>query len=310
MKSIKTYSLDKRAALEKLYLAYSKLKKHGWTEKTIYTQTEKINNKNISIPILSYKTRKKGKSLWIISGIHGEEPAGPNAIAENINYINKLAEKGIPIILLPLCNPKGYRKDWRYPGKKNAASSKEVYDTSESVGSSEHYLPSLKNPLKPRMKKPASKEAEAITAHILKLSKEYPPLLVIDFHEDKSNTNSYIYSQGKLWANDPVAKEIVKILQKNKIPIQLNGKTRFKEEIINGIVSNIHDSSIDELLASENIILNNKLARGPSAKSVIVTETQRSTRIKLKKRIKADSEIILSLEKFWKTANSISFSNF
>jgi hypothetical protein len=39
-------------------------------------------SKKIALPIIALRTPKKGKALWVISGIHGEEPAGPNAISD------------------------------------------------------------------------------------------------------------------------------------------------------------------------------------------------------------------------------------
>ena len=50
-------------------------------------------NKRKFLPILAFRTRLKGDALWIISGIHGEEPAGVNAIAKNVRYLNKLAKR-------------------------------------------------------------------------------------------------------------------------------------------------------------------------------------------------------------------------
>jgi len=52
-----------------------------------------------------------------------------------VRYLNKLAKR-IPIVLLPLCNPSGYRRDWRYPTQRRRSNP----DTDPSVGSSEHFL--------------------------------------------------------------------------------------------------------------------------------------------------------------------------
>lgn len=294
-----TFKKDKRKSVNELYRSFFKLKKTKWISNVLFNQKFKANEKDISLPILGFKTRRKGNALWIISGIHGEEPAGPNAISKNIKLLNKLSRQ-IPIVLLPLCNPKGYIKNWRYPGLKKARKNKKI----KSVGDSEHYLISLKNPRKPRKKKPSSKEAAAITNYVIKNSKKYPPLLVLDFHEDKGGKGIYIYSQGILGSDDPVAKEIVSILKKRKFQIYKRGNTVFNQEIKNGIVSGINDGSIDELLSSKNIIVKRRIKPGPSAKSVIVIETH-IRRIPLKKRIRTHSYILKNSRRFFATINNI-----
>lgn len=291
---LKTYSRDGRLPIEKLYQSFSELeKKFGWRAEKIYEQ--KVGE--ALLPILSLRTRKEGKGLWLMAGIHGEEPAGPNAIAQNVEFLGKLGQK-MPVVLLPLCNPSGYLRNWRYPNEsRNEKKGKSVSD-------SDHFLPDLKNPTKPRTKKPACPEAKALTSWVIKISKKYYPQLVIDFHEDedKKDESFYIYFLGKQGADDPVARKIVEILVDHGFSIQMQGKTRFNEEIRNGIVANISDGSIDELLAAKKIIDKGRVVKGPAAERVITIETS-TVETALKKRIKVHSEILRSVETFLRQAS-------
>lgn len=277
---------DKRYPIDKLYKSFNKLKQNGWIEEIICKVNFNHNNKQISLPVISLRTPQKGKSIWIISGIHGEEPAGPNAIVDGIKEIAELGKKH-SVVLLPLCNPAGYLRNWRYLNMKEYSPKKE----GQSIGDSEHFLLNGKNA---RRKQPGSPEAFTFTSYVLKLSKEYPPIATFDLHEDNKINKGYIYSQGKQGAKDKIAKRIVEILEKNKIQIQKNGKTRFGEQIINGIVGQVKDGSIDELFSANKIIVNGKIVKGHSVKTVIVFETP-AKEMSLQKRKKAHLELLKSL---------------
>jgi len=292
-----TYTKDKRKPIREIYNSFEKPNEKKWNKKIIYLQKTEINKEKIELPILAFETKRKGKALWLIAGIHGEEPAGPNAISENIPFLNKLAKK-IPIILMPLCNPSGYARNWRYPYSRNFKKGKRVI----SVGDSEHFL--LNSSGKSRRKKPLCEESKRITEYVLEKIKSYPPVLVLDFHEDKSQTKSYIYSQGILGSEDPIAKEIVKMLKKMGLNPKESGKTIFNQDIQGGIVSNVKDGSIDEFLASKKIIIHGKITKKPNAKSVVVIETN-TMKNPIKKRIKTHSEILKRAEKFFKMAEKI-----
>ena len=218
--------------------------------------------------------------------------------------IQKKAEspipKKIPIVILPLCNPAGYVKDWRYPNRKTRSKKIEVI----SVGDSEHLLPDLRNRKKARKNKPSCNESDCITSFVIRTVKDYKPVLVLDFHEDKSSTGVYIYSQGRLGEKDPIAKKVVSIIKKSGFKFYKKATTDFNQKIIGEIVSDVNDGSIDELLASKEIMLDKKIKRGPYAKSVIVIETP-IIGIPLKKRVKAHSKILRSSKKFFKMAEKI-----
>lgn len=286
---LKTYSQDGRLPIEKLYQSFLELeKKFGWIVEKIYEQ--KVEE--TFLPILGLRTPKEGQALWLVAGIHGEEPAGPISLAQNVEFLGRLGEK-IPLVLLPLCNPSGYLRDWSYPTQRRDEAETRI---GASVGDSRHLLPDLKNPQKPRLEKPICPEAEAITSWVVKRAKKYPPRLAIDFHEDedKSGKDPYIFFNGEKGADDPVAREVVKILLENGFSLWMSGKTKTRERIVNGTVSNLSDSSIDELLSAKKIILQGKVVPGPSAKKVVVPET-RIVGIPLEKRVKAHGEILRSL---------------
>ncbi len=292
-KNFETFSADGRMPLEKLYKAYLNLPEKNWNRKVIYAETIKLSNgQKVGAPILSFSTKKKGLALWLIAGIHGEEPAGPNALARSAAIINSTANCRTPMVFLPLCNPKGYRQNWRYLGKRRG-------ECGKSVGDAEHLLLSAAN--KPRRKLPNSPQADALTKEVLELSKTHPPLLTIDFHEDEliKKGEHYIYSQGKDGFLDPIVKEIVRLFQNNGLQFMKHGKNWFGENIKDGIIHGIHDSSIDELLSAEKIFLNGKVTKKPVAKSVIVIETPIKD-APIEKRIKTNELILKSLRNLWK----------
>ena len=296
--NLETFSMDNRMPLEKIYKAYLSLPKKNWSRKIIYTETIKLSNgQKIGAPILSFFTKKTGRAFWIIAGIHGEEPAGPNALAKNIKIINGLADKGIPMVFLPLCNPKGYCLNWRYPNSRRNE------NIGNSVSDSEHLLLSTKKKNQPRMEFPSSKQADALTKEALNLFKTHPPLLTINFHEDESvKGEHYIYSHGKDGFADPVLKEIVRLFQKNGLEFMKHGKKWFGKNIKNGIIHNIRDGSIDELFAADKIFLNDRVVKKPAAKTVIVVETPIKD-APIEKRVKTDELIINSFGNFWKIRN-------
>lgn len=243
------------ASIEALYRAYNSLSDHGWTAETVTTSARR----GMAQPILSFRTKAAGPALWILSGIHGEEPAGPNALAEGIDIIRDIGRHK-PVVLLPLCNPLGYISGWRYldrPAWQEGVAAC-------SVGDSEHVL---------RGGTASSAEAEALVAQVLELSATHPPVITADFHEDSLLDEGYIYSQGRLGTADAVAQGAVDALRASGIALRMTGKTRFGEEISAGIVGPQADGSIDELLAAENITLHGKAAKGPAAKTVLVIET-------------------------------------
>jgi predicted deacylase len=63
--------------------------------------------------MLQPQNKVKGPNLLIISGIHGDEPAGPFGILRYIEKINKEILKKVNLTFIPLMNPTGFRKNNR-----------------------------------------------------------------------------------------------------------------------------------------------------------------------------------------------------
>jgi hypothetical protein len=263
-----------RLAVEELYRAFARLETDGWTAETVAISSRKRNGRLMSLPIPSFHTGKTGRAVWIISGIHGEEPAGPNAVAVGIDIIRQLGDL-VPVVLLPLCNPLGYACGWRYLNRANWQEGATVM----SVGDAEHVLPDAQAPSQPRCNAPSSAEAAALTGHVLRLSKTYPPAFTFDFHEDNLLSEGYVYSQGRRGSSDSIAQDIVQTLHAQGIPMQSSGRTRFGEDIADGVVGPQNDGSIDELLASGDVIVDGRRMPGPAAETVIVIETPAGMRL-------------------------------
>ncbi len=292
------YATDGRMPLRQLEKRLASLKSGGrWKLDEVYSYPE-----DPSLKIKAWHTRGEGKALWILAGIHGEEPAGPNAIARSLKSLSALADAGVPIVLLPLCNPKAYRSNWRYPNTAERDFRKGGY----SVGDAEYLLPDLSAGRSPRAARPVGPEAEALTSYVLRLSQSYPPLLVLDLHEDElSKDGGYIYSQGKDPRNSRAGAEIIRLLQASGIPIRLTGKTRFGEQVEDGMINHddqglpVRDGSIDELFASTTVFRNGAAEPGPSAPTVIVVETPAFSGSELPKRVDAQAAILDRLAALW-----------
>lgn len=289
--NLQEFKLDGRADIAELYRQFLVLAQAGWDVDVAYEQSTTIAGQAVTLPTLAVRTKTAGPALWLIGGIHGEEPAGVNAIMRSVSVIQALGGK-FPVVLLPLCNPEGYRKGWRYPDEARD------WKAGHSVSDAEHMLPSIQMPDKARRPEPGSENAAMFTNYILALTKAYPPHLVVDLHEDENPGSSYIRSLGLLGSSDPVAREIVTLFSGSGVQMEAQGTTRFGEVITDGIVSNIHDGSIDELLASPTVIVNSQAVPGPAAKSVIVVETPAS-RLPLPARVDIQAKVIASLEKLW-----------
>ena len=257
---------DGRMPLQQLYAAYVGLTQKGWHLDIVGYSKPYGTTKEL--PIIALRSPRPGAAIWILSGIHGEEPAGPIAVAEAIEDLAALAES-FPVVLIPLCNPHGYARNWRY---LNMPTYSETIE-GQSVGDSSHLLPDLEEPTKPRAAKASSPEAGALTGYLVRLAESYPPRISIDLHEDDLIREGYVYSQGELGADDELAIEAVRVLQEHGIPIKAQGKTRFGEDIVSGIIGPVTDSSIDELIGAEDILIDGQLRAGPAARTVLVFET-------------------------------------
>jgi len=275
---------DGRATIHQLYASYATLLQKGW-KLDVITQSQPAGTER-RIPIVAFRSPVSGPATWIISGVHGEEAAGPNAIAAAIGDIAQLGECR-PVVLIPLSNPHGYVRNWRY---LNSPIWSDDIDA-QSVGDSSHLLPEPENSRRARAAVASSPEADAITRYILETIAAYPPLISIDLHEDDKIREGYIYSQGAQGADEPLAAEAVRVLRENAIPIKLDGYTRFEEQIEEGIIGPVTDSSIDELMSAEKIIVEGAPQAGPAARTVLVFETP-AGELPLAQRVRAHEALL------------------
>lgn len=306
---VEPYTKDGRRTVEELDGIFSILPKNfGWKKIRLYTQ---MSPRIISRDVFFYLSPNRGPAIWLLGGIHGEEPAPPNAYAKSIFEIAELG-KNIPIVLCPVINALSYSIGTRFPP-----------GYTKSISDPEHFMPSLINPFVPRKIFPSSPEASALTAKIIEILPFYPPLLVYDGHEDRVdedeplvmeedhlNPHCYIYSQGCLGPNDPIAIEVVNIFRSHGFPLIQNGRTRFPHEIVkNGIVYRddgrmIRDGSIEEFFALDGYFDKNRnwISKIP-ARHIITGETTINGYL-LSKRITAHCDVIKSFPKFWEMANA------
>ena len=294
------YTADGRLSLAAIMGRFDSLATaHGWQEETIYAYPG-----TTGLAIKSWRTPHRGEALWILSGIHGEEPAGPNAIAANLASLTELADAGVPIVVIPLANPKAYRHNWRYPNTPERDWKK---GGGYSVGDAEYLLPDLDAGTRPRADQAPGPETAALTQYVLRLAQQYPPRMVLDLHEDELSTEGgYIYSQGTQPEGNPVGAEIVRLLQATGIPLRQSGQTRFGETIVAGVISRddkgrpIRDGSIDELLAAAEVIVDGSKVRGPAAHTVVVVETPAFEGSKFDLRVAAQGAVVQHVRELWR----------
>jgi hypothetical protein len=275
---------DGRAPIESLYRASLALVDRGWTAEVIAESAPAGTAR--PLPIVALTSPGKGPAVWILTGVHGEETAGPNAVAAAIEDIARLGAAR-PVVLLPLLNPQGYARNWRYLNV--ATYSKEV--DGQSVGDSSHLLPSAEDPAQARAAAASSPEAAAITAWILARQADYPAVASIDLHEDNLIHEGYVYSQGAKGASDPLAAAAVGVLRDHGVPIKMTGTTRFDEPIEGGIIGPVTDSSVDELMSAHSVVVDGRVRPGPAAATVLVLETPAAA-LPLEQRVAAQAALL------------------
>jgi peroxiredoxin Q/BCP len=279
---LKTSDADGRRPIQGILLAQDALAETpGWVMETVHVDA--------GLPIRVLRTDKKGPAVWLLAGIHGEEPAPPVAVSLSTAALSRL---DMPAVVFPLCNPVGYAKGWRYPDSPERGQG-------HSVGDSDHLLPGKDG--KPRLTAPASAQSAALTAKVLELAREYPPVLSVDLHEDDHLPAGYIYSQGPKGCADPAAQLVLGKMRELGYPIKLSGKTDFDEKIEGGVVCGVADGSIDELISAPRILRASRAEPGPAGRSVIVAETS-SMKMDLARRVRLHRAIIRMLPELFKAA--------
>jgi len=278
---------DGRRPIGELYADYLGLLEQGWALDVIVES--RPAGTEVALPIVALRSPQAGQAVWLLSGIHGEETAGPNAIAAAMADIAELGARH-PVVLMPLLNPQGYARNWRY---LNVPVYSETVD-GQSVGDSSHLLPVEPGSTESRAPRASSPEAAAITAYVLRMAASYPPRYSIDLHEDDLIDEGYVYSQGIEGPADPLALLAVDILKSNGIPLKLDGQTRFGEPIEGGIIGPVTDSSIDELMSAGTVLVGGRSMPGPAAGTVLVFETPAAA-IAFEQRVAAHLALIRRL---------------
>jgi hypothetical protein len=119
-----------------------------------------------------------------------------------------------------------------------------------SVSDSDHCLG--------RAPAPACPEAAAITSFVLDEVRVSPGARVLDLHEDPvyedpayhlEGHGSYLYLSGEGALDHPVAARVRRCLEASRFPLIRDGVTRFGEHLVDGVVLDSEDGSIDELFA-------------------------------------------------------------
>ena len=281
---------DGRAPIEALYSKYLSLVDQGWKAEVV-VQSQPAGTTQ-PLPVIALRSPAAGPAIWILAGVHGEEPAGPNAIASTIDDIAKLGAHR-PVVLMPLLNPQGYARSWRYLNMPTYSAEVDGH----SVGDSSHLLPSADDAARARAPAASSPEADAITAFILRRQADYPTVISIDLHEDNLINEGYVYSQGVAGAKEEIAITAVNVLREAGVPIKMSGKTRFEEPVERGIIGPVTDSSIDELMSARSLVVGGAAKPGPAATTVLVPETPAAA-LPLEKRVAAHAALLKLLSTY------------
>jgi hypothetical protein len=292
------YTADGRLPAEELYRRIDALHRdHGWQTDIVY------NYPGPDGPVIrAWRTPARGSALWIVAGIHGEEPAGPNALAQSVPQLAQLARRGVPMVIVPLANPVAYRNNWRYPNTPE----RDWRGPGYSIGDSEYLLPDLETGKRPRAAEARGPDTRAFTGFVLRYSSTYPPELVIDLHEDELSREGYVYIQAPVSGQSSVATEVVRLLQVAGTPLRMSGVTRFDEPIVNGLSTRdaqgqpFRDGSVDELFSAATVMLVGRPSPGPAARTVLVIETPAGRDSPLKGRVVAHAAVLNRIADLWR----------
>lgn len=193
------------------------------------SQKLKYENGNFNfLRIASKNIKPKDKVLFIATGIHGEETAGPLTILNNFKDIFSYAHKNkVKLIIYPLCNPSGFAQMTRY----------NIDDDEGEVGNNDYIRyemndGTIKDDIKNSSNYKAwhwsselTKNLPLETKLIHKLLKKEPLNQInacLDIHQDYiSNATpfAYHYSFGKLSVYKKIINDIKKVVPvyKNKM---------------------------------------------------------------------------------------------
>ena len=84
------------------------------------------------------------------------------------------------------------------------------------------------------------------------------------------------------------------MLRESGVPIKMDGRTRFDEPIVRGIIGPVTDSSIDELMSAREVVVDGAARPGPGAETVLVLETPAAA-LPLAQRVAAQAALLKRL---------------
>lgn len=259
--------------VDRLQQKYDELsQKYGLEKRLIY----EMDGVDREYPVWGYVSRVTGPAVWVASGIHGEETAGPMAIAKGIELIGQMAQR-IPMVVMPLLNPVGMVRNWRYFNESRD------HKMGSSVGDMSHVMVNLQSG-KRWAEEPANRYAAALARMCTDLAAIYPPRVVFDHHEDEMAIGSYVYPLGDRQSVDVARKLVERMSQFTKAADKL--ETRFGEKIEAGIVIAEASSSFDDLVI-QNL----------GAKGAWTIETP--TGLEIERRIQAHTAVMKRYEEIF-----------
>ncbi|HEY3383153.1 MAG TPA: hypothetical protein VGK32_15385 [Vicinamibacterales bacterium] len=224
---------DGRPPLAAVLAGFDALESAGWRTIEIATQPAPSGG---TLPVRAYANADEVDAV-LIGGIHGREPAGALALARGVPT---MIERGraLRLLVLPLLNPWGYLHHQRYG------------PSGQSVSDSDHLLG--------RAVVPACAEAAAITDFVMRGIRIRPGAAVLDLHEDPvyeasgyqfDGRGTYLYVTGPDGMVQPATRRVREFLAQSRLPLVREGVTRFGEGIVDGLIVDSADGSVDELLA-------------------------------------------------------------
>lgn len=122
-------------------------------------------------------TNKAPKYLYLLAGTHGDEVEGVYVLNELLNWIKEDDEISIPMVIIPILNPDGYREGRRV----NA----HCVDLNRNMPTSDWQKEHKKEKYNPGPSPGSEKENQ----FLIKLLDKFPPALTISFHSWKPMLN-------------------------------------------------------------------------------------------------------------------------
>ena len=181
--------------------------------------------------------------LYIFSGFHGDEPAGPMTLLTGMDKIVSMAkERGIGLRVFPCVNPIGFEQEHRYSGTQKQNNYFFQYKLED--GSETGELPEGQTGRRiPRKHMPKE------TLYLgIKLSEIPKPTTFLDIHQDGDikGRRFYVYSFDKEALMPIMAKCRQWATPAANVPVSTGGDVTPRKTDRDGFVLNWHDCSLSD----------------------------------------------------------------